>query len=55
MDNRDKIIQGLEKSFQKLIEYKKHKKSPLITMRNGEIIEIAPDEIVPAKYLHKIL
>ena len=53
MENRDKIIQGLEKAFQKLIEYKKYKKSPLITSKDGVIIEIAPEKIQPAIYTHK--
>ena len=50
MENRDKIIQGLEKAFQKLIEYKKYKKSPLITTKDGVIIEIDPEKIQPATY-----
>lgn len=53
MENRDKIIKGLEKAYKKLIEYKKYKKSPLITSRDGKIIEIAPDKILPATYAHK--
>lgn len=53
MENRDKIIQGLEKAYQKLIEFKKYKKSPLITLRDGKIIEIAPEKIRPATYTHK--
>jgi len=53
MENRDKIIQGLEKAFQKLIEFKKYKKSPLITSKNGKIIEIDPDKIQPAMYTNK--
>ena len=53
MENRDKIIKGLEKAYQKLIEYKKYKKSPLITSKDGKIVEIAPDKILPATYVHK--
>ena len=53
MENRDKIIQGLEKAYQKLIEFKKYKKSPLVTSKDGKIIEIAPDKIPPASYAHK--
>lgn len=53
MENRDKIIQGLEKAFQKLIEFKKYKKSPLVTSKDGKIIEISPDKISPASYSHK--
>jgi hypothetical protein len=53
MENRDKIIQGLEKAFQKLIEFKKYKKSPLVTSKDGKIVEIAPDKLLPASYTHK--
>jgi len=53
MEDRDKIIKGLEKAYKKLIEYKKYKNSPLITLKDGKIIEIAPDKILPATYAHK--
>jgi len=53
MDNRDKIIKGLEKAYKKLIEYKKYKKSPLITMKDGKIIEIDPYKILPASNVYK--
>lgn len=39
-DFADKIMKGLEISFQKLLEYKKQKNSPLVVMRNGKIVEI---------------
>ena len=47
MENRDKIIKGLELAYLKLVEYKKYKKTPLITYRKGKIVEIAPEEILP--------
>ncbi|MEI8272944.1 MAG: hypothetical protein WCG08_10010 [Paludibacter sp.] len=53
MENRDKIILGLEKAYQKLIEFKKYKNSPLITTKDGKVVEIAPDKIKPAIYNHK--
>ncbi len=47
MENRDKIIKGLELAYLKLIEYKKYKKTPLIVYRKGKIVEIAPEKILP--------
>ena len=53
MENKDKIIAGLEKAYEKLIEFKKYKNSPLITYKDGKIVEIAPDKILPAIYVYK--
>lgn len=54
MDNKNqvdektqKILCGLEKSYQKLVEFKKYKKSPLIVSKNGVIMEIQPEKIRP--------
>lgn len=47
MENRDKIIQGLELAYQRLVEYKKYKKTPIIVSKKGKIIEIAPEKILP--------
>ena len=48
MENRDKIIKGLEIAYQRLVEFKKYKKSPLVTLKDGKIIKIAPEDILPA-------
>jgi len=53
MEDRDKIIQGLEKAYQKLIKFKKYKKTPLITSKDGKIVEIAPEKMQAATYIHK--
>ncbi len=45
MKNSDKIKEGLERTYRKLIEFKKYKKTPIIVSKNGEIIELAPEEI----------
>lgn len=51
-EERLKIIEGLERSYQRLVEFKRYKKSPLIIEKNGEIIEIAPEDIpTKARYL----
>jgi len=47
MENRDKIIKGLELAYMKLIEYKKYKKTPLIISRNGKVVEISYKKILP--------
>jgi len=46
-EKRKKIVAGLEKTYQKLVEFKRYKKSPLIIAKNGEILEIAPDKMLP--------
>lgn len=46
-EERDKIVKGLEESYRRLVEYKKQKKSPLIVSKNGEILEIDPNKILP--------
>ncbi|SHF75273.1 hypothetical protein SAMN05444483_102269 [Salegentibacter echinorum] len=46
-EKRKKIVAGLEETYQKLVEYKRYKKSPLIIAKNGEVLEIAPEEILP--------
>jgi hypothetical protein len=45
-EERAKIIKGLDVVQLKLIEFKKQKNSPLVISRNGEIIEIDPNEIL---------
>ena len=39
------LLKGLEKSYQKMIDFKKYKKSPLIVSKNGKIFEIKPNDI----------
>ena len=45
MDNIEKIIEGLEIAYKRLIEYKKYKKTPLIVLREGKIVEVSPESI----------
>jgi len=44
-----KITKGLKKAYQKMIELKKYKKSPIITSKDGKIIEIIPEDIQLSK------
>jgi hypothetical protein len=46
-EKRKKIVAGLEESYQRLVEFKRYKKSPLIVAKNGKIIEIASENIIP--------
>lgn len=39
----DKIINGFEKVREKLIEFKRQKKSEIVIMENGKIIKIKPE------------
>ncbi|MBK9109539.1 MAG: hypothetical protein IPM92_14485 [Saprospiraceae bacterium] len=46
-EERDKIVKGLEECYKKLIEFKKLKNSPLVVMRNGKIVELNPNDVLP--------
>ena len=46
-DKTEQILRGLEKSYQRLIEFKRYKNSPLITIKNGTVVEIQPDKMLP--------
>ncbi|MCH8535968.1 MAG: hypothetical protein LAT51_12930 [Flavobacteriaceae bacterium] len=39
---KDKIVNGLEKAYEKLIEFKKEKKSELVVMKGDKIVKIKP-------------
>ena len=43
-DIREKIIKGLNKTYEKLLEMKRRKNSVLVISENGEIIKIKPEE-----------
>jgi hypothetical protein len=45
MDNIEKIIEGLEIAYKRLVEFKKYKKTPLIVLREGKIVEVSPESI----------
>lgn len=40
---KEKVIKGLEKAYDQLIEFKKQKNSELVIMKNGEIVKIKPE------------
>lgn len=43
IDEKNKILKGLEKVYERLLEYKKAKNSDLIILQNDEIIRVKPD------------
>ena len=51
----DKIVDGLELAYEKMVEFKRYKKTPLVISRNGVIIEIPPEEIPPTTKYKRIL
>ncbi|MCE7039446.1 hypothetical protein [Dyadobacter sp. CY312] len=40
---RNKILVGLEKTYEKLLEFKKQKNTELVVMRGDKIVRIKPD------------
>ncbi len=38
----ESIVKGLEKAYQKLIEFKREKNSELVIMKDGNIVKIKP-------------
>lgn len=44
---KEQVNQGLKEAYRKMVEFKKRNNSPLIVSRNGKIIAIPPDEILP--------
>jgi hypothetical protein len=43
ISDRDKILQGMDKVYERLIESKKKTNSDLIVLRNNHIIRIKPE------------
>ena len=39
------VALGLEKAYQRMVEFKKRKNSPLIVSKDGKVVEIAPENI----------
>lgn len=40
---RDKILFGLKKTYENLLEFKKQKGTELVVMRDGKIVKIKPE------------
>ena len=41
---KDKIVKGLEKAYERLIEFKKEKNSELVIIQDGKIVKIKPEQ-----------
>ncbi|SIS92163.1 hypothetical protein SAMN05421796_106109 [Chryseobacterium piscicola] len=42
IEEKNKILKGLEKTYEKLLEFKKTKKSELVVLRDNNIVKIKP-------------
>lgn len=42
IEEKNKILKGLEKMYEKLLEFKKMKNSELVILRDNKIIRIKP-------------
>lgn len=42
IEEKNKILKGLEKVYDKLIEFKKSKNSELVVIRDNKIVKIKP-------------
>lgn len=43
IEEKNKILKGLEKVYEKLLEFKKSKNSELVILRENKIIKIKPE------------
>ena len=49
---RKKLIIGLERSYEKMVEFKKSKNSPIIVSKDGKIVKLDPNKINPKTTYH---
>ena len=43
IEEKNKILKGLEKVYEKLLVFKKSKNSELVVLRNNKIVKIKPE------------
>lgn len=43
LEEKNKILKGLEKTYEKLLEFKKSKNSELVIIRDNKIVKIKPE------------
>ena len=41
----EKILKGFDKVYERLIEFKKEKKTELVIMKDGKIVRIKPEDL----------
>ncbi|MEO6682438.1 MAG: hypothetical protein ABIN48_06390 [Ginsengibacter sp.] len=44
IEEKNKILRGLEKAYEKLLEFKKANNSVLVVLRDNKIVKIKPEE-----------
>lgn len=42
------IDQGLHKAYEAMLAFKRYKHTPVIIVRDGKVVAVAPDELPPA-------
>jgi len=42
IDRRNKILEGLKKAYEKMLEFKREKKSELVVIKDNKIVKIKP-------------
>ena len=47
IDERSKIIKGLELAYQRMVEFKKSKNSPIVVSKDGKVVKLDPFEAKP--------
>lgn len=50
IEEKNKILKGLEKVYEKLIEFKRSKNSELVVLQNNEIVKIKPEQSTTAPH-----
>ena len=43
----EKVAKGLEKAYEKMVAFKKQKNSPLVISKNGKVVRIPAEKILP--------
>lgn len=52
-EQRQKIVKGLELAYERMIEFKKYKKTPLVVSIDGKVVEIAPEDAPQTTTYHR--
>lgn len=43
---KNKITRGFKEAYKKMIIFKKYKNSPIVTSKNGKVINVKADDII---------
>lgn len=49
IEEKNKILKGLEKVYEKLLEYKTYKNSELVILQNNKIVKLKPHQLKTSK------